>query len=202
MPKPTIVGVPGAWHSAECFEDVRARFEAQGYSFVSRNAPSIQAEKALTATADEDAQFVRNEVLLPLLDDGKDVVVLMHSYGGVYGSAAVEGLSKTERLQKGEKGGVVALIYVSAVVPTVGKSCIEMMGTTVDALPSFVNYDVSSNLSALEGPRGDLLKNDQVRMICTDKITRNRPASSTLPGQRRSCITIWNPMKLRSGYQD
>lgn len=49
---------------------------------------------------------------MALADQGKDVVVLMHSYGGVPGSAALEGLGKTARVEKGEKGGVARLVYV------------------------------------------------------------------------------------------
>ncbi|CAN8099833.1 unnamed protein product [Discula destructiva] len=149
MLKPTIVAIPGAWHSAEFFKDVRASFESLGYPFVSRDAPSIQAEKALTATGEEDAQFVRNDVLLPLLDTGGNIVVLMHSYGGLYGSAAVQGLSKSERLQQGKQGGVLALIYVSAVVPLAGKSCLDMMGTKIDSLPPFSTYDESTGIVCL-----------------------------------------------------
>ena len=38
----------------------------------------------------------------------------MHSYGGIPGSAALNGLGKVEREKNGEKGGVVRLVYVAS----------------------------------------------------------------------------------------
>lgn len=85
--------------------------------------------------------------MLPLIEDGKDIVVLMHSYGGMYGSQAVQGLSKKEREQAGKKGGVIALIYVSAVTPVKGKTTLDMMGTDAKNLPPWVDYNVRDSTS-------------------------------------------------------
>ena len=54
--------------------------------------------------------------LLPLVDAGRDVVLVMHSASGFLGSAAVEGLSKSQRSKQRKKGGVAHLIFVTAAV--------------------------------------------------------------------------------------
>ncbi len=38
--------------------------------------------------------------------DGKDIVLVVHSYGGVPGNEAVQGYSKAERQKQGKQGGV------------------------------------------------------------------------------------------------
>ncbi|TFB04656.1 hypothetical protein CCMA1212_003285 [Trichoderma ghanense] len=145
---PTIVGVTGMWHPASCFEDLSAAFREKGYPFVSQDAPGILNEDPLNSTVDKDSESLRQNILLPLLAEGRDVVLLMHSYGGIYGSAAVDGLSVRERKKAGLKGGVTGLIYVTAVTPAVGKSLLDMMGLTPENLPPHVQLDE---------PRGQIL---------------------------------------------
>ncbi|KAL7922861.1 hypothetical protein ACQKWADRAFT_312752 [Trichoderma austrokoningii] len=135
---PTIVGVTGMWHPASCFDDLAAAFREKGYPFVSQDAPGILTQDPINSTVDMDAESLRQNILLPLLEEGKSIVLLMHSYGGVYGSAAVHGLSHRERQEAGEKGGIVGLVYVTAVTPGVGKSLMDMMGLTPETLPPHV----------------------------------------------------------------
>lgn len=49
-----------------------------------------------------------------LVSAGKKVVLVMHSAGGFTGSQAIEGLSAEERKRKGEEGGIVKLVYLTA----------------------------------------------------------------------------------------
>jgi pimeloyl-ACP methyl ester carboxylesterase len=137
---PTILAVPGAWHTVESFDTVKKIFTDRNYDFVSQNAPGIvDANSTVTG----DAASLRTNLLKPLVEAGKDVIVMMHSYGGMYGSQAVQGLSKRERKQSGKQGGVVSLIYVSAVTPLEGRTTLDMMGTDAQHLPSWVDYNVS-----------------------------------------------------------
>ena len=46
----------------------------------------------------------------------------MHSYGGVVGSNALERLSWQERNEKGQKGGVIAIVYMAAFLLPLGRS--------------------------------------------------------------------------------
>ena len=46
------------------------------------------------ANLEADVNFYRNNVLLPLLEEGKDLVLILRSYGDASGGGAVQGLSK------------------------------------------------------------------------------------------------------------
>ena len=50
---------------------------------------------------------------MDLFQKGFDVITVLHSYGGIVGGAAMEGLYKHERLSKGEIGGIIGLILGS-----------------------------------------------------------------------------------------
>ncbi|WZH48495.1 Alpha/beta hydrolase fold-1 [Fusarium acuminatum] len=147
---PTILAVPGAWHTVESFDTVKKIFTDRNYEFVSQNAPGVTDANA---TVIGDAASLRTNLLQPLVEAGKDVIVMMHSYGGMYGSQAVQGLSKREREQSGKQGGVISLIYVSAVTPLEGKTTLDMMGTDAQHLPSWVDYNENTGLVAFTGAK-------------------------------------------------
>ena len=89
----------------------------------------------------KDAAFIREDVILPLLDAGKDVVLAMHSYGGMPGPVAAKGLSKTERLAAGKRGGIIGLVFLSVLVAFEGKSLVTYIG---GELPGWITQEVSS----------------------------------------------------------
>lgn len=67
----TAVLVHGGWHSASCWDLVRAELRADGI-------PSVAPQLPMTSTLDVDAAVVRRT-----LDDlGDDAVVVAHSWGG------------------------------------------------------------------------------------------------------------------------
>jgi alpha-beta hydrolase superfamily lysophospholipase len=45
----------------------------------------------------KDIESLRQSVLLPLIEQGKDVVILAHSYGGVVAGGAAKDLDKPTR---------------------------------------------------------------------------------------------------------
>lgn len=122
MSKPTIVLVAGAWHLPKHYQPLLDWFASHGYPTASQKLPSVGAKDPTTKDVACDTAFVRDKVLLPELDSGRDVVLLTHSYGGCPGSAAAKGLSKAERLANGQKGGIVGLVYMCAFVAEEGDS--------------------------------------------------------------------------------
>jgi hypothetical protein len=56
---------------------------------------------------------------------GSDVVLVLHSYGGSIGSCALEGLPISG---PGTKGGVLAVIYLTALTFPQGTSTIDVFG--------------------------------------------------------------------------
>lgn len=73
----------------------------------------------------EDIENIKS-TLTKLADQGNDIVLVMHSAGGLLGNEGAVGLSKPERQAEGKPGGIVAAIYVAAIVPNLGKTILEM----------------------------------------------------------------------------
>lgn len=67
---------------------------------------------------DDAAQI--HALLASLADQGKEVVLVMHSYGGMPGTESVKGVSLTERRAQGKPGGVSQLLYVACIIAQVG----------------------------------------------------------------------------------
>ena len=119
MTKPTFVLVPGAWHQPSIYTSVMATLNAHGYPTISLPLPSVGAIPSNT-TFDEDVNAIR-DLLTKLVDvEGKEVVLVVHSYSGIPGPEAPKGLGKRERQDKGLKGGVVRLVFIIAYVISEG----------------------------------------------------------------------------------
>lgn len=113
MSKPTIVLVPGAWHSPDSYSDVAAILSEHGYPTISLPLPSVGANpphKDFTG----DVEGIR-PCLAKLVSEEKDVVLVVHSYSGLPGQQAPEGLGKKERMKKGLKGGVIRFVVINGV---------------------------------------------------------------------------------------
>lgn len=138
MSKPTIVLAPGAWHTPDCFDAVRKQLHARAWSTEAISYPSVGAEPP-TKGLHDDAAAVR-EALERLADGGKEIVMLVHSYGGLVGQNAVEGLGYKQRKAQGKKGGVIMIVYLAAFVAPKGATIEQMLG---GQLPPWVKFDVS-----------------------------------------------------------
>lgn len=124
---PTVVLVPGAWHSPAHYFLLQGYLRRAGYPFISKRNPSCDARSPNSQTAALDAQYQRNNVILPLINAGKEVVVVAHSYGGGPGSAAAQGLSVADRKRQNLPGGVVGLILISAIITQDGQSLLNLL---------------------------------------------------------------------------
>lgn len=141
---PTIVLVPGAWCTPVVYDTLRATLTSRGLPSTAIAHPSIGAEPPSKTLAD-DVAHLRSE-LVSLIDKGKDIILVLHSYGGVVGSGAVEGLGSAERAQQGKPGGVIMVVYMSAFAIPKGKSLLDMLGGRF--LP-FMKAEVSSTSSRI-----------------------------------------------------
>ncbi|KAH6976165.1 Alpha/beta hydrolase fold-1 [Ilyonectria sp. MPI-CAGE-AT-0026] len=122
MSKPTIVLIPGAWHTPAHFELFLQQLYDAGYPTSSRQLPSVGSADPKNQSVTADMDFIRENLLLPEIDQGKDVILIMHSYGGSPGGAAAKGLSKAERTASGRKGGIIGLIFMCAFLSNEGDS--------------------------------------------------------------------------------
>lgn len=116
IPKPTIVIIPGAFHSPSHFDELFARLHQAEYPTMCLALPSLNPQSPHTADVAGDSKFVREKILLPLLEAGKDILLVMHSYGGIPGSCAAKGLSKGERSSQGYAVGILGIVYIAAIL--------------------------------------------------------------------------------------
>ncbi|KAI1292975.1 hypothetical protein F5Y03DRAFT_388111 [Xylaria venustula] len=129
--KLTIFFLAGLYHNAPWFFDsVRSILSARGYS--TETTSYISGGTRVTAVNEgmlSDARHVRS-VLTKLIDEGKEVVFVVHSYGGLVVSNAVEGLSVQQRVMEGKQGGVLMIIFLSALALPAGKSIMSLGDAT------------------------------------------------------------------------
>ena len=112
MPLPAIVIVPAACQTPAHYQPLATALQNANFTTAVIPLPSVGASPGLTSF-DEDVAAVRN-VISSFVDDGAEVVVLLHSYGGLPGSAALRGLGVDERAKDGKEGGVKRLVYVAS----------------------------------------------------------------------------------------
>ena len=119
--KPLLIIVPGAWHSPAHYTELITYMSKEGYEVICQRNPSCDSVDPNAHTAATDAAAIR-ELILAQIDEGRDVVVAMHSYGGCPGGASAKGLSKAERQAARKPGGVVGLIFICAFIAKEGDS--------------------------------------------------------------------------------
>ena len=111
MTKPVFVLLHGAWHSSRCWDRLVAALNKSGYSAITPALPSSGSHPP-TPDWSQDVETIRATV--SSLVQQNDVVVVMHSFSGMTGGTALDGLDKQTCLSKGLKGGVIRLIYITA----------------------------------------------------------------------------------------
>lgn len=109
--KPVIVIVPGAWHVPAHYAHLALKLNSAGYTVDCIESSSTSDEKDLPEnTWTEDISIIRNAITSHT-EAGRDVAIVMHSFGGMPGSEAACGLGKKESETSGR---VVKLIYMTS----------------------------------------------------------------------------------------
>lgn len=138
--KPIFVIPPGAGLQPGHYGLLMHLLMKAGYGAMSSMLPSCGATGIMTV--EEDAEYIRNRMIRPISDiEEHDVIVLMHSYSGLPGSAAASGLSKEERLKSGKNTSVLGQIYLSSMIAkgSEGKDLIDTFGGQT---PPHIRVDV------------------------------------------------------------
>ena len=126
--KPVVVVIPTAWHSPKHYSLLIDHLKRAEYEVSVQPLPSVSLVVPVNVHAASDADFIRHQLLLPLLNRGKDVLLVMHAYGSGPGSVAASGLSKKERSTEGVKGGVVGLVLIAGFLLNEGESVFSKLG--------------------------------------------------------------------------
>ena len=112
---PAIVLVQGSFQLPEVYYKLADALRTSGYEVHQPSLPTLTEPDLATKTLSDDAAAVRSEVKA-LVDGGKAVVVVMHSYGGLVGSEAVlKDLSFSQRQSEGLPGGVGKYCHGSSI---------------------------------------------------------------------------------------
>lgn len=137
--KPVIVLVTGAWHVPHHYQLLSNRLRHQGYVVQCPLLMTNNNARPPNMTLDDDVKQIR-DMAVQVLDTGRDIVALMHSYGGVVGSNAFAGLGAADR----KKGGhVKALVYMAAFIPLENESLAGIFG---GQLPPFLSPNTEGTI--------------------------------------------------------
>ncbi|KAL8836172.1 MAG: hypothetical protein Q9170_003025 [Blastenia crenularia] len=134
--RPILAVIPAAWHSPVHYSAYIDQLRFAGYISVTGRLPSCDSSNPRAQTVATDATFIRQRLLLPVIEAGKEVVVIMHSYSGGPGSVAAKGLSVPERRAAGKAGGVIGLIYISAFIAYEGQTLVSGSGGRLSPWPN------------------------------------------------------------------
>ncbi|KAL6711733.1 hypothetical protein ACN47E_004667 [Coniothyrium glycines] len=127
----TLVLVPGSFSESEMYDPVVLPLRQKGYEIYVLDPPCYPKNyKPNTGIAPpsmyDDAKFIAGQVE-KLSDEGKEVVLLAHSYGGVPATESLKSLTLKERKAQGKPGGVVRIAYLTACVPRVGENLVQVI---------------------------------------------------------------------------
>ncbi|KAI2637100.1 alpha/beta-hydrolase [Hypomontagnella submonticulosa] len=129
--KPVIVLIHGAFFAPVHYRTLIEPLRAQGYIVLSPPMPSTGLDDSAAGKTYVDDVKRLLEYLVPYLDEGKEAVVIGHSQGGIAASAVTEGQTVEERKAQGLKGGIKAVIYLTALaIPMKGASLLGLLGGT------------------------------------------------------------------------
>ncbi|KAF2963214.1 hypothetical protein GQX73_g10362 [Xylaria multiplex] len=122
--KPTVFFLPGGYHTTWIYDSVRSILSDRGFATEASDLVSVGTTDA-SVGMHSDAVHLRSQ-LTKLIDDGKDIVLVAHSYGGIVASNAVHRLSVEQRAAQGKQGGIALILYLAGLVVPSGRTLLSI----------------------------------------------------------------------------
>ncbi|KAL3436394.1 alpha/beta-hydrolase [Aspergillus tetrazonus] len=155
---PTIVLVHGAWHTPYYYRPYITALQKHGFVVHCPRLPSSI------------------NIIESLVNGGKYVLMVMHSYGGLVGANAIKGLSRAEHQRSRQPGGVIHLLYLCTYLLMAGETVwgkVEAFGYA-SIWPQFMDDTLDSTtipkdpeLSFYGGINKQIIKSDLVpHLVC------------------------------------
>ena len=120
--KPTVLIVPGGWHVPIHYDPLTKILSSHGFPAVALLLPTAGAsDKDLY----DDIAYISSQFQELVEEGGKEVIVVVHSYGGIPGPSAARPFVRKERAQQGKEGGVIGVLYISSWAMPAGKTTME-----------------------------------------------------------------------------
>ena len=116
----TILIVPGACQTSDFYQSFAQSLHNEGFPVVIVSIPSVGASPGLDTFA-KDVDEIK-KAIVKLTEQKRDILLVMHSYGGIPGSAAAQGFSTVERKKAGTDGGITRLVYIASYVLREGET--------------------------------------------------------------------------------
>lgn len=139
---PTVVFVPGAFHSKAHFAPISSLLNQKSYSTVTVELPTTV--KATTAKYVDDVHAIRSVLEKLIEEEGKEVMLAPCSYGGVPGCQSVSGLERSRRKTEGKAGGVVHVLFIAALLIEQGEKMVKALEG--GKAPDWAVFKVSSQI--------------------------------------------------------
>lgn len=139
----TLVIVPGSFCPAKNYKNQIESLAKQGVQALAVDLPSIGRRPEGAATMTDDAEAIA-QVVEPLLDQGKEVVLLTHSYGGIPGTQSLKAISKKSREAQGKTGGVDTVIYLTSIILQPGVNNYDLNKEQLEQVVQ-INVSIDSN---------------------------------------------------------
>jgi pimeloyl-ACP methyl ester carboxylesterase len=142
--KPSIIVIPGSFAPLAFWAPIIADLKAHGYDAHGIELETVGRRDKAPGLYDDAAKVAA--LASRLADEGRDVVLVPHSYGGIVACEASKGLAKSVREREGKPGGIVRIICVTAVVGLEGQSVKDIFA---DGELDFFRVEVCSSFRFL-----------------------------------------------------
>lgn len=125
-PLPTLVLVHGSWHQANCYDKIVKLLQPK-LKCIAVSLPSMANNPEATFKDDMDTV---SAAIADETSNGRNVIVVAHSYGGMPANSAIKGFAKpkdlsTDSAQSSDKGYVVGLILIASGFALAGLSFMD-----------------------------------------------------------------------------
>jgi len=149
-PKPDVVIVHGAFHPPDLYSALKTKLEELGHTVVIPRLATLGESPGKTW---KDDVAVIHEAVLPLFEQGHEVIIASHSYGGIPAAQAIEGFDVGSRSKQGKQGGFRAAVLMAAFAVPAGTDLYEATGKQYMSSVSWVEpYSGVSSLPAHPPP--------------------------------------------------
>ncbi|KAM0426476.1 hypothetical protein ACHAPT_008167 [Fusarium lateritium] len=150
--KPTLILVPGAWHLPECWHKIVSAMEARDFKCVTVGLPT--ASSNTEAKYADDVIAVR-EAIQAETTQGRNVVVVVHSFGGSVGSSALKGF--TSKPEDGVSGRAIGFFMIATGFVPTGITFLDLFGGKP---PPIWEADYDKGLATLTAEPRELFYHD------------------------------------------
>ncbi|EEU39014.1 uncharacterized protein NECHADRAFT_43023 [Fusarium vanettenii 77-13-4] len=183
--KPVFLVVTGAWHPPVCYDSLKNELNRLDYECTIPQMPSMGHETHGVTWEADKAKVL--ETAEPYFEEGRELVLVGHSYGGIPATVATEGQGVHERAERGLKGGFRCIVFLAAfAVPVKGWDLLTTLG---GVWPDWQNtqeaYTKASihNLSTINEKGFQMLYNDtteeEARKVYANVLPHSQDAFET-----------------------